>query len=77
MKEKISVTLSSNILARIDHLAGPKLSRSVFIERVLRIYFREGARRKMHARDLERINAAADRLNAEADEVLAYQASKY
>jgi hypothetical protein len=25
---------------------------------------------------LERINAAADRLNAEADEVLAYQASE-
>jgi hypothetical protein len=28
----------------------------------------------MHARDLERINANADRLNAEAEEVLAYQA---
>ena len=73
MKEKTSVTLSSDILARVDHLAGSKLSRSAFIERVLRIYFRERTRRKTHARDLERIHAAADRLNAEADEVLAYQ----
>jgi hypothetical protein len=29
----------------------------------------------VHARDLERINAAADRLNAEAAEVLEYQTS--
>jgi metal-responsive CopG/Arc/MetJ family transcriptional regulator len=75
MKEKTSITLSSDVLAKVDLVAGSKLSRSAFIERVLRIYFRERARRKMHARDLERINAAADRLNAEAEDVLAYQAS--
>jgi metal-responsive CopG/Arc/MetJ family transcriptional regulator len=74
MKQKTSITLSSDILARVDHLAGSKLSRSAFIERVLRIYFQDRTRRKLHARDLERINAAADRLNAEAEEVLAYQA---
>ena len=44
------------------------------IERVLRNYFRERSRRKIHARDLERINAAAERLNSEAAEVLKYQA---
>jgi metal-responsive CopG/Arc/MetJ family transcriptional regulator len=76
MKEKTSITLSSDVLAKVDRLAGSKLSRSAFIERVLRIYFRERTRRKMHARDLERINAAADRLNAEADDVLAYQSSE-
>jgi metal-responsive CopG/Arc/MetJ family transcriptional regulator len=74
MKEKTSITLSSDLLAKIDHLAGSKLSRSAFIESVLRNYFRERARRKIHARDLERINAAADRLNAEAEDVLTYQA---
>ena len=73
MKQKTSITLSSDILAKVDHLAGSKLSRSAFIERVLRVYFRERTRSKMHARDLERINAAADRLNAEAEDVLAYQ----
>jgi len=73
MKEKTSITLSSEVLAKIDDLAGAKLSRSAFIERVLRIYFRDRARRKIHARDLERINAAADRLNSEAEDVLTYQ----
>src|SRR5216684_3101808 len=74
MKEKTSITLSSDILAKVDRVAGSKFSRSAFIEHVLRKYFRERSRRKMHARDLERINAAADRLNFEAAEVLEYQA---
>jgi metal-responsive CopG/Arc/MetJ family transcriptional regulator len=77
MKEKISITLSSDLLAKIDRLAGSKLSRSAFIERVLRTYFSERNRRKMHARELNRINAAADRLNAEAKEILAYQALEH
>ena len=55
-------------------MAGSKISRSAFIENVLRNYFRERSKRRMHARDLERINAAADRLNSEAAEVLNYQA---
>ena len=54
-------------------MAGSKVSRSAFIERVLRIYLRERTRKRIHARDLERINAAADRLNAEAEDVLGYQ----
>jgi metal-responsive CopG/Arc/MetJ family transcriptional regulator len=74
MKEKTSITLSSEVLAKIDSLAGSKVSRSAFIERILRLYFRERARRKIHTRDLERLNAAADRLNSEADDVLSYQA---
>jgi len=76
MKAKTSITLSSDILAKIDHVAGSKISRSAFIEDVLRGYFRERIRRKAHARDLERINAAADRLNLEAAEVLEYQAAE-
>ncbi|MGA3323596.1 MAG: ribbon-helix-helix protein, CopG family [Terriglobia bacterium] len=76
MKQKTSITLSSDILARVDDLAGSQLSRSAFIERVLRHYFRERTRRKVQARDLERINAAADRLNSEAAEVLEYQSSE-
>jgi hypothetical protein len=73
MKQKTSITRSSDVLAK-DQLAGSKLSRSAFIESVLRTYFRERARRKTHARDLERINAAAGRLNSEAEDVLTYQA---
>jgi metal-responsive CopG/Arc/MetJ family transcriptional regulator len=76
MKEKTSITLSSDILARVDDLAGSELSRSALIEQVLRNYFRERARKKVQARDLERINAAADRLNSEAADVLEYQSSE-
>ena len=74
MKEKTSVTLSGDVLAAIDRIAGSKHSRSSFIERVLRRYLRERARAKLHARDLELINKAAGSLNAEAAEVLDYQA---
>jgi len=71
MKEKTSVTLSRDVLAGIDRLAGTKHSRSAVIERVLRQYLREQAKA---ARDLALLNDAADRLNMEAAGVLDYQA---
>ncbi len=74
MKEKTSVTLSKDVLKDVDRLAGSKYSRSAFIERVLRRYLRERAKAALEARDLERLNGAADRLNREAAEVLEYQA---
>jgi metal-responsive CopG/Arc/MetJ family transcriptional regulator len=74
MKEKTSITLSSEVLSGIDRLAGSKYSRSALIERILRGFLRARSRAEMNARDLERINAAAERLNAEAEDVLDYQA---
>jgi len=74
MKEKTSITLSRERLTGIDRLAGSKYSRSAFIERVLQRYLRERERAQAHARDLERINHAAERLNSEAGDVLDYQA---
>ena len=76
MKEKTSITLSKDVLADVDRLAGSRHSRSAFIERVLRKYLRERARNAAHARDLARINNAAERLNAEAMDVLSYQAAE-
>jgi hypothetical protein len=73
MKEKTSITLSTDILAGIDELAGSKHSRSSFIERVLRSYLRQRARAQMQARDLDRLNRAAQKLNAEASDVIEYQ----
>jgi metal-responsive CopG/Arc/MetJ family transcriptional regulator len=75
MKEKTSITLSRDVLKSVDRLAGSKHSRSAFIEGVLRRYLRERAKAALQARDLERINNGADRLNLEAAEVLDYQAS--
>ncbi len=74
MREKTSITLSSDLLAEIDRQAGKKASRSAFIESVLREYFREMARQAIHARDLELINTNADYLNREARDVQRYQA---
>ena len=73
MKTKTSVTLSTEVLAGIDRLAGSKHSRSAVIEQALRRYLIEHARTKIQARDLEQLNRAADELNAEAAEVLDYQ----
>jgi metal-responsive CopG/Arc/MetJ family transcriptional regulator len=77
MKEKTSITLSKEVIAQVDRLAGSKESRSAFIERVLRKYVRDRKRAALNARDLERINGAADRLNSEAADVLEYQASDF
>lgn len=74
MKQKTSITLSPEVLAEVDRLAGSARSRSAFIERVLRRYVRRRARAAAHARDLERLNRAAARLNEEAADVLDYQA---
>jgi metal-responsive CopG/Arc/MetJ family transcriptional regulator len=73
MKKKTSVTLSPEVLAGIDRLAGTKHSRSAVIERILRKYLREQAEAAAEARDLAILNDAADRLNQEAACVLDYQ----
>ena len=74
MKEKTSITLSPEVLAQLARHAGSGQSRSAYIERVLRQHFRRKERAQAQARDIERINAAAERLNAAAEDVLEYQA---
>jgi metal-responsive CopG/Arc/MetJ family transcriptional regulator len=74
MKEKTSITLSSDLLADVDRSASSAKSRSAFIEQVLREYFKEKVRQAIHQRDLELINANAEYLNREAMDVLRYQA---
>jgi metal-responsive CopG/Arc/MetJ family transcriptional regulator len=75
MKEKTSVTLSPEVLAGIDRLAGTKHSRSAVIERVLRRYLRDRAHASEQRRDLLLLNEAADDLNLEAADILDYQAA--
>jgi len=74
MKEKISITLSKEVLASIDRMAGSKQSRSAFIEAVLAQYLRRRKRAEIEARDLELLNRAAGELNPEVEDVLRYQA---
>jgi metal-responsive CopG/Arc/MetJ family transcriptional regulator len=77
MKEKTSITLSPEVLKGVDRLAGSKRSRSAVIESVLRVYLRQRERDLINARDLEILNRAADRLNAEAEDVLKDQANDF
>jgi metal-responsive CopG/Arc/MetJ family transcriptional regulator len=72
-KEKTSVTLSREVLKGVDRAAGSKRSRSAFIETVLAEYLRARERAERDARDLELINAHADELNAEVEDILGYQ----
>jgi predicted transcriptional regulator len=74
MKKKTSITLSVAVLEEVDRLAGSDESRSAFIERVLRGYFRRRARRAINRRDLERLNRGGERINAEAADALGHQA---
>jgi metal-responsive CopG/Arc/MetJ family transcriptional regulator len=77
MKKKISVSLSIDLLTRIDRRIGPESSRSAFIEKVLHDHLQKLEREEIGARDLLLINANADRLNAEMEDVLRYQADVF
>jgi len=74
MKEKTSVTLSREVLAGIDRIAGPKQSRSAFIECVLREYLIERVKAERRARDLAILNKYAKELNEDALDGLEDQA---
>jgi metal-responsive CopG/Arc/MetJ family transcriptional regulator len=74
MKQKTSITLSSDLLKEIDRSAGTKASRSAFIEMVIREYFREKVRQAINERDIQILNANADYFNREMEDVLRYQA---
>jgi hypothetical protein len=75
LKQRTSVSLSPDVQRDVDRHVGTAESRSAYIERVLRRHFRRRARSQLNARDRKLIDAAADRLNAEAAQVLEDQAS--
>jgi hypothetical protein len=76
IKEKTSVTLSPEVLSGLDRIAGSNGSRSALIEEVLLQFIRARERAEAEARDLTILNKAADRLNAEMEDVLGYQTSE-
>lgn len=70
MRVKTSITLPEDLLTSIDRA---DQNRSAFIERASRAYLARLEKAKREARDIEIINAHADRLNEEAMDVLDYQ----
>lgn len=75
MKKRISITLSRDVIATVDRMAGPRLTRSAVIERVLRGYIKTRTQVEVEACDLARINTATKKLNSESRDVLEYQAA--
>jgi metal-responsive CopG/Arc/MetJ family transcriptional regulator len=74
MKTKTSITLSEDVVKAMDKFSGQYKNRSEFVEVALRAYIAHIIRTQRNARDLEIINQRADRLNKEAEDVLAFQA---
>lgn len=73
MRVKTSVTLPKDLLLRVDALAGKKHKRSEVIESALRDFLQNKQRAERDQRELETINANAEKLNEEALDVLEYQ----
>jgi len=73
MKVKTSITISGELLGLIDQHATEFHSRSAFLESAARSFLASLARAKADRRDLKIINQHADKLNAEAEDVLSYQ----
>jgi metal-responsive CopG/Arc/MetJ family transcriptional regulator len=74
MKAKTSLTLSDDLIKELDRMAGSKVSRSSFIERILRDFVEQRARQKRLAQEVAAINGHADRLNSEMSDALSFQA---
>ena len=70
---KTSITLSEDIVKRVNTVAETGESRSEVIERMLREGFAELDKRERDRRELELINRNADKLSEEAEDVLSYQ----
>ena len=75
MKSKTSLTLSEDLVASIDKLAGRKISRSAYIEQVLRDFVERRAQVRKDARETASINRHSAQLNAEMADALSFQAN--
>ena len=69
------LTLSEDLIARIDKLAGSKISRSSYIEQILRDFVDGRAQARKDAREIAAINRHAAQLNAEMNDALSFQAN--
>ena len=73
MKAKTSLTLSEDLLEALDRMAGPSVSRSAFIEKILRNFVEQRARQRRQAREVAAINQHAAALNDEMADALTFQ----
>lgn len=74
MKQKTSITLSPETLRAVDELVDESSNRSRIIEQAVVEFIERRRRQQREARDLQILDAAADELNREVEDVLDYQA---
>ena len=74
MKVKTSLTLSEDLIKSIDKLAGKKVSRSAFIEQMVRESLARRAQARKDAQAVAAINRHAAQLNVEMRDALSFQA---
>lgn len=75
MKAKTSLTLSEDLLKTLDKMAGPAVSRSAYIEKILREFVDRRTKAQRDAREVAAINRHAAQLNAEMSDALSFQDS--
>ena len=73
MKIKTSITLSKEIVQKIDQLSSFYGNRSALIEKAVSNLIKAEEKRQNDLKDLEILNQNAEILNDEADDVLSYQ----
>lgn len=73
MKIKTSITISEELLERINQLLDKQKNRSEFIEKAVWDFIRRQKQRRRDLNDLDILNKKADELNREAEDVLSYQ----
>jgi len=73
MKVKTSVTLSEDLIKKVDRAGGKGESRSSTIERLVAESLAARERRRVGVRDRVSLDRHAEALNAEAEDVLGYQ----
>jgi Arc/MetJ-type ribon-helix-helix transcriptional regulator len=73
MKVKTSVTLSEELLPKIDELTDRFGNRSAVIEKAIRDFLAVEAKRRRDIQDMEILNRRGDALNKEAEDVLSFQ----
>jgi metal-responsive CopG/Arc/MetJ family transcriptional regulator len=74
MKMKTSITISEDLIQRIDAFYGGHKNRSEFIEKAVRDYLEMQAKKNRDMDDFAILNRKACKLNKEAADVLTYQA---
>jgi metal-responsive CopG/Arc/MetJ family transcriptional regulator len=74
MKAKTSITLSEDLLKEVDQIIKGATSRSNFIEQAIKNFLSQKQRENREKIDFDILNQHSDKLNAEAGDVLSYQA---